>query len=46
MGGDVTVASTLGEGATFFVSLRRPQTVPPSIRRATAPTLRSVSAAG
>ncbi len=45
MGGDVTVESTLGEGATFFISLRRPQGVPATARRVTEPTLRSVSAA-
>jgi signal transduction histidine kinase len=46
MGGDLTVESTLGGGATFFISLRAAQTVPPSMRRAAEPTLRSVSAAG
>jgi signal transduction histidine kinase len=43
MGGDLTVESTLGEGATFFISLRRAHGTP-SGRRRTEPPLRSVSA--
>ena len=46
MGGDVTVDSTLGEGATFFISLRHAHAAPASARRSTTPPLRSVSAAG
>jgi signal transduction histidine kinase len=46
MGGDVTVESTLGDGATFFVSLRRSHAVRASARSLTEHTVRSVSAAG
>jgi signal transduction histidine kinase len=46
MGGDVTVESTLGEGSTFYIRLRRAGVAFASTVDAPVRTLRSVSAAG